>query len=320
MEKIAVITSGGDSQGMNTCLYNLVKCALINDVEIIGFMRGFQGIIEDDYVKLDYDFVKNVINMGGSCLKTARSKDFMTEEGKQMAVANLTAHNISTLICIGGDGTFKGSLELVKRGIKCIAIPATIDNDLKYTNKSLGFDTAVNNATNAISDIMETMRANNRVCVFEVMGRHCGDIALSCAVASNADIVLLPEVPFNVNDVIESVKEQIKTGNKHPTIVLAENQININEFTAKIAENVPLEVRSCVLGYLQRGGKPTVEDRVLAMQFAVYAIKCVKDHIFNVAIGIVDGQVVTTSIQKATENGNDFNYHLYNLYSMLNDK
>ncbi|MGN1227123.1 MAG: ATP-dependent 6-phosphofructokinase [Christensenellales bacterium] len=319
MERIAVITSGGDSQGMNTCLYNLVKCALINKIEIIGFMRGYQGLIDNDYVKMDFEFVKNVNNLGGSCLKTARSKEFMTDEGKQKVVQNLKALNIDTLICIGGDGSFRGCLELIKLGIKCIGIPGTIDNDLNYTNKTLGFDTAVNNATEAISNIMETMRANNRLCIVEVMGRRCGDIALTCAVASHADIALIPEVPFTFDSVLKQVKEIIAKGNKHPTIVIAENQIDLNEFATFIQQNVELEVKSCVLGYIQRGGKPTVEDRLLGMQFAVYAIKCVLDKIYNVAIGIVDNNIITTPISDAIEAKSDFNFELYSLYKMLNE-
>lgn len=319
MKKVAVITSGGDSQGMNTCLYNLVKCAMLNNVEIIGFMRGFQGMIENDYVKVDFDFVKNVNNMGGSCLKTARSKEFRTEAGLKKAVENLRSHGIDVLICIGGDGSFRGCLDIMKEGIKCICIPGTIDNDINYTNKTLGFDTAVNNATSAIMDIMETMRANNRCCIVEVMGRRCGDIALACAVASHADIALIPEVPFKINDVVNSVKQIIARGNRHPTIVIAENQIDLEQFANVIQDNIDIEVRHCVLGYIQRGGRPTVEDRILAMQFAVCAIKCVLDEIYNVAVGIVDNKIITKDIQEALNAKNDFNYELYNLYSMLND-
>lgn len=317
--KVAVITSGGDCQGMNTCLYNLVKCANLNNIEFIGFMRGYQGMIDNDYIHLDYDFVKNVNNMGGSCLKTARSKEFMTEKGKLKAVQNLKNLGIDTLICIGGDGSFHGCLELIKLGINCIAIPGTIDNDLNYTNKTLGYDTAVNNATNAISDIMETMRANNRLCVVEVMGRRCGDIALACAVASHADIALIPEVPFDKKDVLKEVKSIISRGNLHPTIVLAENQIDLKEFADYLAKNVDIEVKSCVLGYIQRGGKPTVEDRLLGMQFAVCAVKCVLDKIYNVAIGVVDNKIITTPIEEALNAKSDFNFELYRLFTMLND-
>ena len=319
MIKVAVITSGGDSQGMNTCLYNLVKCAQMNNVKMIGFMRGFQGLIDNDYVNLDFEFVKNVNNMGGSCLKTARSKDFKTEAGMEKAIANLKALGIDTLIVIGGDGSFRGSLDIMKRGIKCICIPGTIDNDINYTNKTLGFDTAVNNATSAIMDIMETMRANNRCCIVEVMGRRCGDIALACAVASHADIVLIPEVPFKIPEVVRSVQELIERGNRHPTIVIAENQLDLEQFANVIQDNIDIEVRHCVLGYIQRGGRPTVEDRILAMQFAVCAIKCVLDGINNVAIGIVDNKIITIDIEEALKAKNDFNYELYNLYSMLND-
>ena len=319
MKKVAVITSGGDSQGMNTCLYNLVKCARLNDVKIVGFMRGFQGLIENDYVNVDFEFVKNVNNMGGSCLKTARSKDFKTLEGLNKAVEVLKNHSIDTLICIGGDGSFRGCLDIMKKGIKCICIPGTIDNDINYTNKTLGFDTAVNNATSAIMDIMETMRANNRCSVVEVMGRRCGDIALACAVASHADIVLIPEVPFKINDVVDEVKAIIARGNRHPCIVIAENQVDLEQFANVIQDNVDVEVKHCVLGYIQRGGRPTVEDRILAMQFAVCAIKCVLDDITNVAIGIVDNKIITKNIEDALNAKNDFNYELYNLYSMLND-
>lgn len=319
MERIAVITSGGDSQGMNTCLYNLVKCAIINNIEIVGFMRGYQGIIDNDYIVLNYEFVKNVINVGGSCLKTARSKEFMTDEGKQKAVENLKALGISTLICLGGDGSFKGCMELIKLGINCIGIPGTIDNDLNYTNKTLGFDTAVNNATEAISDIMETMRANNRLCIVEVMGRHCGDIALTCAVASHADIALIPEVPFTKEEVLSQVQELIARGNRHPTIVIAENQIDLKEFANFIQSGVDVEVKSCVLGYIQRGGRPTVQDRILAMQFAVCAIKCVLDKIYNVAIGVENNKVITVDFQNAIESKSDFNFELYSLFTYLND-
>ena len=319
MLKVGLLTSGGDAPGMNACIKSIVNCAFKKGIEIVGIKRGYQGLIENDYVVLHNDDVDNIQHIGGTILKTARSQDFMTEAGFNKAVENIKNMGLDALIVIGGDGSFRGARELDKVGVNVVCIPATIDNDLSYTSRTLCFDTAVNNASFAVDSVMDTMRSHNRIAVVEVMGRHCGDLALFSAAASNAEIVLLHESPLSYEQVLAKVNKQLEDGNEHPTIVLAENLIDISVLTKKLADDTGKEVKKCVLGYTQRGGKPTVADKILGLQYGVRALKEIMERRFGIAIGVIGDSTVTLAIEDALNAPSNFNYELFDLFVTKNN-
>lgn len=319
MRKIALLTSGGDCPGMNACIYNVVKCATLNKIEVIGFKHGYKGVLEEDYIILNVGLVESFQDIGGTMLKSSRCMEFYKEDGVIKAANNLKKLDIEALIVIGGDGSFKGAYALTKYGINVVGIPATIDNDIFYTQYTMGFDTAVSNAVNAIKCIQETMASHERISIIEVMGRHCGDIALNAAVATSADLVLLPEVPFTYDEVVEKINEMLKRGNTCPSIIISENQTDLKALAKYIEDRTNKETKTAVLSYIQRGGSPTVADKMLAVRLSVGAVKSILDGVYNVAIGIKSDSTIVVPIEEATKAGSDFNYDLYNLFAMLND-
>lgn len=318
IERIGVLTSGGDCQGMNACLYNIVKMAYDNKLEVFGYLNGYRGLIDNAYRKLDLLSVDNIMHLGGTILGTSRCDEFVTEAGQAKALKTLKEDKINVLIVIGGDGSYRGVSCLIKKGIKCIAIPATIDNDLFYTTRSLGFDTAVNNAVVAIESIKQTMRSHNRCCVIEIMGRNCGDLTLNSAVASNSDIVVVKEKPTKISEIISQVKDCISRGITNPTIIVAEHQFDIKKLASIIQQKAKVETKYQVLGYIQRGGEPSVNDRIVAMQMGVRAVELALKGIFNKAIGYKNDEVFEVTIDQALKATKDFNYKLLDLFIKLN--
>ncbi len=318
IKKIAVLTSGGDSQGMNACLNIIVKMAEFNYITVMGVKNGYKGLVENDFVELKYADVRNISHLGGTYLKSARCQEFMTLEGQKKAAKNLKNREIDALIVIGGDGSFRGVMALNELGIKTMAIPATIDNDLHYTENTLGFDSAVNVAANAIESVKQTMSALDRCSVIEVMGRHCGSIALYSAAACCAEVVVLPEKPFTRRKIIRAIKRAKDRGIDSPTVVVAENLYDIKELASEIQSQVGIETKTCVLGYIQRGGAPSVEDRLLAMQYGVKAIELLVSGKHNRAIGIKNGKIIDVSMEAAIDTNSNFNEVLFDLFSKLN--
>ena len=318
IKKIAVLTSGGDSQGMNACLNIIVKMAEFNYISVYGVRNGYQGLVKDDIVELKYADVRNIAHLGGTYLKSARCKEFLTLEGQKKAAKNLKDRDIDALIVIGGDGSFRGVMALNEQGIKTMAIPATIDNDLHYTENTLGFDSAVNVAASAIESIKQTMSALDRCSVIEVMGRHCGSIALYSAAACCAEVVVLPEKPFTREKIIRAIKRAKDRGIDSPTVVVAEHLYDIKELAADIESKLGIETKTCVLGYIQRGGAPSVEDRLLAMQYGVKAIELLVSGKHNRAIGIKNGKIIDVSMETAIDTNTNFNEVLFDLFSKLN--
>ncbi len=319
INNVAILTSGGDSQGMNACINIIVKFASFNYINVYAVRNGYQGLIDDKIEQISYDDVRNISHLGGTVLKSARSKEFMTLEGQNKAVENLKKHNIDALIVIGGDGSFRGVMELNELGVKTIAIPATIDNDLDYTDNSLGFDSAVNVAAGAIESVKQTMSALDRCSVIEVMGRHCGDIALYSAAACACDVVVIPEKPITTEQIIEKVKAAKERGIASPTVVVAENLIDIQELAKRIQSETGIETKTDVLGYIQRGGAPSVRDRMLALEFGVRAIELLVAGRHNRAIGIKNNKIIDLSMEAALYAPERFNDVLYNLFETLND-
>ena len=274
VKRIGVLTSGGDAPGMNACVRSVVRTALFHGVECYGIRRGYNGLITGDIIKLDEKSVSHTINRGGTILYTARSKEFMTEEGQRKAVSTCKFLGLDGIVAIGGDGTFRGAKALSSHGINVVAIPATIDNDICCTNYSIGFDTAANTAIDCIDRLRDTMQSHERCSVVEVMGRNAGFLAMYVGLAVGATAVLVPEEDIDFEkDVIEKIRQARFNGFTHYMIVVAEGAGSAADIAAKIKEAIDLDPRVTVLGHIQRGGSPTGRDRVNATKMGYLAVE-----------------------------------------------
>jgi 6-phosphofructokinase 1 len=272
MKKISVITSGGDSPGMNSAIRAVVRAALARGAEITGFVHGYQGIINDEAIPMDSRTVGGIITHGGTILRTARSKEFMTPEGRQKAMDNLRRHGIEGMVVIGGDGSLTGALKLHDEfGFPVMGVPGSIDNDISGTDFSIGFDTAVTTAVDAIDKLRDTAYSHERMFVIEVMGRRNGFIALEAGLASGAEAILIPEVPYSLLEVCADLREAALAGKKSSLIVVAEGAARASDIKDFIEKNTGFDSRYTVLGHIQRGGSPTAFDRVLAMRLGASA-------------------------------------------------
>ncbi len=318
MKRIGLLTSGGDAPGMNAAIRAVVRAACQNGMEVIGIERGYAGLIEDKLVSLTELSVTNIMQRGGTVLRTARCLEMMNKEGQEKAVATLKKHGIEGLVVVGGDGSFHGAKILSEQyGIPTIGIPGTIDNDLAYTDFTLGFDTAVNTCINDISKLRETMDSHERVCVVEVMGRHCGDIALYAALSVGAEAVVVPETEYSIEAIAEKIKASRKAGKYSNIVVLAEGVMSADEFVKLLKPLVPYDVRPNCIGHIQRGGSPTMSDRLLATECGVKAVELLKKGIGNRVIGIVDNKIVDMDIIEALSMPRKFNKKLYDMVNML---
>ena len=277
VKRIGVLTSGGDAPGMNACVRAVIRTALYHGVECYGIRRGYNGLINGDIVKLDEKSVGHIINRGGTILNTARSKEFMTEEGQKRAVSTCKFLGLDSIIAIGGDGTFRGAVALSRHGINVVAIPATIDNDLCCTNYSIGFDTAANTAIECIDKLRDTMQSHERCSVVEVMGRNAGYLAMYVGLAVGATAVLVPEEEIDFEkDVIEKIRRARLNGFTHYMIVVAEGAGSAADIATKIKDAIDLDPRVTVLGHIQRGGSPTGRDRVNATKMGYLAVELLR--------------------------------------------
>ena len=318
MFRTAILTSGGDAPGMNAAIRSLVRFGINEGFEIFGIYHGFEGLIDGNFHQLNRRSVGDILHRGGTILKTARSKRFMTEEGIEKAINNLRKYKIDCLVVIGGNGSFKGALELSKRGINIIGIPGTIDNDLGYTDRTIGFDTAVNTVLEAVSRVRDTSSSHDRTTVMEVMGRDCGDIALYSGIAGGAEAVLLPEVSENINDLCKKIYEGCKKGKKHGIIIKAEGYpVESVEIVRALNETLEGEVRLVVLSYIQRGGSPTLSDRLLATEFGGKAVELMKKETYSVAIGIKKGEITEFDLEEAIAQKRKFDIKKYKAIDIL---
>ena len=308
VKRIGVLTSGGDAPGMNACVRAVVRTALHHGVECYGIRRGYNGLIAGDIIKLDEKSVAHTINRGGTILYTARSQEFMTEEGQQKAVSTCKFLGLDGIVAIGGDGTFRGARALSKHGINVVAIPATIDNDISCTNYSIGFDTAANTAIECIDKLRDTMQSHERCSVVEVMGRNAGYLAMYVGLAVGATAVLVPEEPIDFErDVIEKIRRARFNGFTHYMIVVAEGAGSAAEIAARIKESIDLDPRVTVLGHIQRGGVPSGRDRVNATKMGYLAVELLMNGKTNrvvcthggtfLDVDIDDGLAMSRSIQ-----------------------
>ncbi|MEK3881689.1 6-phosphofructokinase [Paenibacillus sp. PL2-23] len=317
VKSIAVLTSGGDSQGMNAAVRAVVRSALFHGLEVYGVQRGYQGLLNDDLRPMDLRSVGDIIQRGGTILQTARCKEFMTPEGQQRGADILRARGIDGLVVIGGDGSYQGANKLSKLGIKTMGLPGTIDNDIPFTDFTIGFDTAVSIVVDAINKIRDTMSSHERSSIVEVMGRHCGDIALHAGLASGAETILVPEVPFDLAEVAERMKNNFAKGKRHSIIVVAEGAAKGEDVQQKITELSGIEARVTVLGHIQRGGTPTAIDRILASRLGDFAVRGLMAGDSGKACGVAKGELVTTDIDKVVHSKKPFDMEMYELAGRL---
>ncbi len=318
MKRIGVLTSGGDSPGMNAAIRAVVRCGIDQGLEVYGIDRGFDGLLDGEIRELHRRSVGDILQRGGTILKTARSERFMEDKWRDKAVEILETFGIEGLVVIGGDGSLHGGLELAKRGIIVMGLPGTIDNDLNYTDYTIGFDTAVSTVLEAIGKIRDTSSAHNRTSVIEVMGRHCGDIALYSAVAGGAEYVLLPEKDEDINAVCRKIIEGSNKGRLHSIIIKAEGTATSGPDLVKHIEEVTgKETKLIVLSYLQRGGSPTMRDRMLATLCAEKAVALLAEDSTSKAIGTIDNQIVAFDLESALNMPREFDENLYQLVETL---
>ncbi len=316
--KIAVLTSGGDAPGMNAAVRAVVRTGMARGYEVYGVRRGYNGILNREIELMDFQDVSEKLQHGGTFLFTARSAEFNEEAGKEKAAEICKELGIETLIVIGGDGSFKGARDLSKYGVNIVGVPGTIDLDIAYTEYTIGFDTAVNTAMEAIDRLRETSNSHERCSVVEVMGRSAGYIALWCGIANGAEGILLPEKFDNDYDkLIKQIKENGEAGMTHQVVVNAEGVGHSEELAKRIEEGTGIETRATILGHLQRGGSPTARDRVCASMMGAYAIDVIEQGKKNRLIGYKDGKLYDVDVYEAFEMSKDIDEYEYEVANIL---
>ena len=303
IKRIAVMTSGGDAPGMNAAIRAVVRSCAYYHIECIGIYRGYQGLIEADFKVMNARFVHHIIQKGGTILKSARSDEFRTVEGRKKAYKNLKSKEIDAMVLIGGDGTFTGAMVFNDEfKFPVIGIPGTIDNDIYGTNFTIGYDTALNTVINSIDKIRDTASSHNRLFFVEVMGRDAGFIALNTGIGAGAEEILIPEEDMGLDRLLQSLKKSKRSGKSSSIVVVSEGDKtgkNVFELANYVEENLPeYEVRVSVLGHMQRGGSPTCFDRVLASRLGVKSIELLLDGQFNVMVGLINNKIETVPLEK----------------------
>jgi len=323
LQRLGVYTSGGDAPGMNACLRAIVRAALSSDIGIMGIRRGYEGMIEGDFVEMDRRSVSNIVQTGGTILKSARSEEFMTEEGRAEAAQNLQKYRIDALIAIGGDGTFRGASKLHHEyGYPVIGAPGTIDNDLFGTDTTIGYDTALNTAIENIDRVRDTADAHNRLFLIEVMGRDAGFIALNCGIGGGAELVLIPETITEMDMIKERIHSLMSAQRRSTIVVVAEGDElggarGIEQALRDDPQFSDIDLRSTILGHTQRGGSPTARDRVLASRLGVAAVEALLDGHTNVMVGLVNNETKLTPMRNVYSRKKSIDYDLLKLTQIL---
>lgn len=318
MKTIGVLTSGGDAPGMNAAVRSVVRTALSMGMNVKGIHHGYSGLIHGEITDMTERSVSEVIHRGGTVLYTARCPEFKTEEGIDKAVESCKKFGIEGIVVIGGDGSFRGARDLSLKGIPCVGVPATIDNDIASTDYTIGFDTAMNTAMEMVDKIRDTAQSHERCSVVEVMGRHAGWIALETGIAVGASAILVPEVSFDFEkDIINKILMTQQSGKKHFIVVVAEGVGNVDGLAKQIEERTGIETRATVLGHVQRGGSPTVRDREMASCMGNYAVNLLSKGIGNRVVSYRDGKLVDYDIFEALNMTKEFNLEKYNLSSTI---
>ena len=318
IKRIGVLTSGGDAPGMNAAVRAVVRTAIANGIECVGIRRGWQGLINSDFVMLTRESVGHILSRGGTILYTARSEEFMTEKGRLKAVATCKMLGLDGVVAIGGDGTFRGALELSRLGIPVVGVPATIDNDVGCTNYTIGFDTACNTAIDCIDKLRDTMQSHERCSVVEVMGRNAGFLALYVGIAVGATTVLVPERPIDFQkDVVERIQDSRLAGNTHFMIVVAEGVGSAVEIGKRIHDAVGMDPRVTVLGHIQRGGAPNARDRETATRMGYYAVNAFVEGRGNSIIATQEGGIVEIPIEEALQRKKHLQMDRYRIMEIM---
>ncbi|MEO0184602.1 MAG: 6-phosphofructokinase [candidate division WOR-3 bacterium] len=319
-KKIGVLTSGGDAPGMNAAIRAIVRTALYKGFEVLGIRHGYKGLISDDMTKLDHHSVANIIQRGGTILGTARCDEFETEKGMKKAKKIIEKNKIDSIIVIGGDGTMRGANAFSENfGVNLIGLPGTIDNDLYGTDFTIGFDTAVNSALEAVDRIRDTASSLERVFFIEVMGRYAGFISLAVGLAGGAEDVIIPETPTDIEEIARTIKNNIRKGKKSNIIIVAEGDEAGNALTIakKVKKLTGEDFRVAVLGYIQRGGTPTANDRILASRLGYSAVEAIAHRKFGVMVGEIDGNIVFTPFAQTYTRKKPIQDYVYNMIKIL---
>ena len=318
MKRIGIMTSGGDAPGMNAAVRAAVRTAISLGMEVFGIERGYEGLLDGELKEMQWSSVGDILQRGGTILKTARSSRFMTEEGQTHAVDILETFGIEGLVVIGGDGSFRGGQALSERGVTVMGVPGTIDNDMGYTDYTIGFDTAVNTVLSLISNVRDTSSSHERTTVVEVMGRNCGDIALYAGLGGGADVILVPEAEYDINEVCRRVIRGQQSGKLHSIIVKAEGvDISTADLTHIVEERTGCEARAVVPGYIQRGGTPSAKDRILASRTASKAVRLLYDDEPSKAVGVCGGETIAYDLAEAVLMKREFDRSMYELAMTL---
>lgn len=313
MKKIGVLTSGGDAPGMNAVIRAVTRAAISKGMEVVGVRRGYNGLISGDIIPLDARSVSDIIQRGGTMLYTARCAEFRYEEGLQKAKKTCEENGIEGLVVVGGDGSFRGAADLSAQGIPCIGLPGTIDNDISCTEYTIGYDTAMNTAMEMIDKIRDTAQSHDRCSVVEVMGRNAGHIAINVAAAVGAEAVITPEKPYDLNAIAQKMEQTKKSGKTHFIIVVAEGVGKTEYITRTLQDITGVESRATILGHVQRGGSPTVRDRVVATEMGYHAVELLEQGIGNRVVGMKDNKIYDVDIQEALSMKKPFEEELYKI-------
>ncbi|MEK4627648.1 6-phosphofructokinase [Solibacillus sp. FSL R7-0682] len=317
MKKIAVLTSGGDAPGMNAAIRAVVRKARFHDVEVVGVYHGFQGLYKGNYELLDIGSVGDIIQRGGTKLFSARFPEFKEEEYQLKAIERMKEAGIEGLVVIGGDGSYRGAMELTKKGFPCVGIPGTIDNDVPGTEYTIGFDTALNTVVESIDKIRDTATSHENTFVIEVMGRDAGDIALWAGLAAGAESILIPEEDFDLEAIITRLERGAARGKRHSIIIVAEGVMNGHKLAKHLEERTGVKIRTSVLGHIQRGGSPSARDRVIAGRLGARAVELLLENKGGRAVGVKSHNVVDYDLQQAFEQKHVADLSLYTLSKEL---
>ena len=317
IKKIGILTSGGDSPGMNAAIRAVTRVALQSGVEVVGIHNGFKGLIEGDFEPFVKRNVSDILSRGGTILGSARLPEFREDAVVDKAVAKLKEHNIDALVVIGGDGTYKGAASLTRKGVNCIGLPGTIDNDIAGTDLTVGFDTALHTIVECVDKLRDTSGSHHRCSVVEVMGNLCGDLALNSGIACGAEIVVTHETGYDEEAILDKLKYLEAMGKNHAIVIVSEKLTDVSKLAKLISDNTNFDGRATVLGHIQRGGEPTPNDRVLASRLGEKAVELLISGIGGHCVGIKENKIVSMPIEDAMKLPRESNKALYKLFDKL---
>ena len=311
VQTIGILTSGGDAPGMNAALRAVARTAWARGIDVKGIYRGYSGLLNDEIFDMEKEFTCDIISRGGTALFTARCEEFKQLEYQEKAAEILRSHNIDGLVVIGGDGSYNGALKLTEMGINCIGIPGTIDNDIPDTDHTIGFDTALNTIVDALDKLRDTSSSHQRCTILEVMGRRCGDLAINAGIADGAEMVITSEIGYDENKVIEVLKASKASDKKHAIVVITEHITDVHELAKKVEAATGFETRANVLGHMQRGGRPSARDRVLASRMGVYAVELLEAGKGGLCVSEVNGEIKGLPITEVLGHKRETDFSIY---------